>query len=157
MRTGECVLLALAAMLCASLPPAQGRIRNDGADELFVEYEEYELPENETLSSEQRAWEQYDMLEYYGFDIEPCLATGCTEEMLNNDKCDEQCNHALCDYDITLCFKFFDMHGCKLPSSFLLTVSLAPSLICGPLPARPPARPPPCSTPCVACLTANST
>ena len=26
----------------------EGRIRNDGADELFVEYEDYELPDNET-------------------------------------------------------------------------------------------------------------
>ena len=31
--------------------------------------------------------------------------------MLSNDVCDEMCNHALCEYDITLCFKFFDMHG----------------------------------------------
>ena len=150
----------------------EGRIRNDGADELFVEYEDYELPDNETGaqhslipcartpphptscsvhrghgrrgtahplrwpaaapaprrrslrggrqrpalgpyparprangaaaraagSAHDREWEAHDALEWYGFDIAPCLASGCTEEMLNNERCDDQCNHALCDY-----------------------------------------------------------
>ena len=33
------------------------------------------------------------------------------QEMLSNEVCDEMCNHALCEYDITLCFKFFDMRN----------------------------------------------
>ena len=28
----------------------------------------------------------------YGFDIKPCLASGCTESMLRNDVCDQTCN-----------------------------------------------------------------
>ena len=126
MRLGGCVqlrtLLILHAVLvvlvlCTSPRRAQARIRmNDGVDDYFVEYEDHELPENETFSDEEaeEAWGLGEMLDLYGFDIEPCLATGCTEEMLTNDQCDELCNHAACDYDITLCFKFFDMHGCML-------------------------------------------
>ena len=49
-------------------------------------------------SAHDREWEAHDALEWYGFDIAPCLASGCTEEMLNNERCDEQCNHDLCDY-----------------------------------------------------------
>ena len=108
-----------ALLLCASPAPAQARIRMGD----YVEYDKHELPENETFSGEdEEGWDELDMLDFYGFDIEPCLATGCMEEMLSNDRCDEPCNHAACDYDITLCFKFFDMHGCAqaCPCSLVL-------------------------------------
>ena len=68
---GALAPLAAALLLCAAAP-AQARIRNDGADDLFVEYEEYELPENETGnaygSPEERAWESQPMMDFYGFD-----------------------------------------------------------------------------------------
>eukprot|EP01043_Picozoa_sp_COSAG02_P003872 COSAG02_NODE_98_length_37150_cov_39.614207_1_plen_246_part_00 len=106
---------AALVVLCTSPVAVKARIRNDGVDELFVEYEDDELPENETYSGEEQDWGAYDGhdgLDLFGFDMEPCLAMGCTEEMLTNDQCDEPCNHAACDYDMTLCFKFFDIHGC---------------------------------------------
>ncbi len=108
-------LVSAAMLLCTSPVWVHARIRNAGADELFVEYEDDELPENETHRGEEEDWSAYsayDALDFYGFDIEPCLAMGCTEEMLSNDQCDERCNHEACDYDMTLCFKFFDLHGC---------------------------------------------
>lgn len=129
MHAGYAQLLTLgsaALLLCALPAPAQARIRMGD----YVEYEEHELPENETFSEEQEEWVNLDMLDFYGFDITPCLATGCTEEMLSNDRCDEPCNHAVCDYDITLCFKFFDMHGCKQTTfhSFPILLRMCPGL-----------------------------
>ena len=139
----------------------EGRIRNDGADELFVEYEDYELPDNETGaqhslipcvrtlphptscsvpaaprrslrrgrqrangavvrapgSAHDREWEAHDALEWYGFDIAPCLASGCTEDMLNNERCDEQCNHDLCDYGPPPAIASRPLAAWRLPAS----------------------------------------
>ena len=47
MGRGLALLWAPLALLWAAWG-CEGRIRNDGADELFVEYEDYELPDNET-------------------------------------------------------------------------------------------------------------
>jgi|EP01049_Picozoa_sp_SAG25_P003370 hypothetical protein len=59
----------------------------------------------------QGEWEQYDPQDWYGFDIQPCLASGCTELRLNNERCDEVCNNLECGYDLGYCFKFYDYHG----------------------------------------------
>ena len=52
-----------------------------------------------------------DDADVYGFDIEPCLVLGCSEEMLNNKVCDQACNNLKCDYDLGMCFSYFDYHG----------------------------------------------
>ena len=51
------------------------------------------------------------VLHRYGFELEPCLATGCTEIMLNNKDCDDACNHLECEYDLGLCFKVCQQSG----------------------------------------------
>eukprot|EP01048_Picozoa_sp_COSAG05_P014701 COSAG05_NODE_1690_length_4271_cov_1.395254_1_plen_180_part_00 len=46
-----------------------------------------------------------------GFNIEECVATGCTREQLLNAVCDDGCNNLECENDLGLCHRFFDFHG----------------------------------------------
>eukprot|EP01051_Picozoa_sp_SAG22_P003297 SAG22_NODE_159_length_16948_cov_14.480503_5_plen_237_part_00 len=104
-----CLVLALAmAEFSAAV------VKRRSAQHWEVEYEDYELPENETDGGQgqpPRDWQDSDDQDVYGFDIEPCIARGCTEQMLNNAACDEECNHLDCEYDLGQCFTYFDYHG----------------------------------------------
>eukprot|EP01052_Picozoa_sp_SAG31_P026979 SAG31_NODE_2485_length_5624_cov_2.110206_13_plen_124_part_00 len=104
-------LLATAFLLAGCVQMVPGVVKRRSAQHWEVEYEDYELPDNETGIDPPRGAQESIGVGVYGFDIAPCLALGCSEEMLNNAVCDEPCNNLQCDYDLATCFKYFDYHG----------------------------------------------
>ena len=85
-------------------------VKRRSAQHWEVEYEAHELPENETMDGGSSETWTNDK-DVYGFDLEPCLALGCSEQLLSNQKCDEECNARECEYDMGLCFAYYDYHG----------------------------------------------